>query len=155
MAPSSVHEFELPATTLATLPFVGARPKPTPETRHFWEGCRRGKLLLQRCVETGRVYFPPRPFSPFTGSRNVEVVESCGRATLYSYLIHHRPVPGFTPPYAIAVVELQEGPRMMTNIVECQQTPEALQLDMELEVVFRRIDEEISLPLFRPWKGVR
>ena len=49
---------------------------------------------------------------------------------LYSYVIHHRPVPGFTPPYAIAVVELAEGPRMMTNIVECQQTPEALQLDM-------------------------
>ncbi len=104
-------------------------------------------------METGRVYFPPRPFSPFTGSRDVSLVESSGRGILYSYIIHHRPVPGFTPPYAIAVVELEEGPRMMTNVVECPQTPEALQLDMPVEVVFRPIDEQISLPLFRPLKG--
>ena len=58
------------------------------------------------------------------------------RPRLYSYVIHHRPAPGFTPPYAIAVVELDEGPRMMTNIVDCPQTPEALVLDMPLEVVF-------------------
>jgi uncharacterized OB-fold protein len=54
------------------------------------------------------------------------------------------------PPYSIAVVELEEGPRMMTNIVEIEQTPEALQLDMALEVVFQAMNEEISLPLFRP-----
>jgi hypothetical protein len=54
------------------------------------------------------------------------------------------------PPYSIAVVELEEGPRMMTNIVEIEQTPQALQLDMPLEVVFQKMSEEISLPLFRP-----
>ena len=129
-----------------------AKPKPTPETKHFWDGCRQGKLLLQRCNDTGRAYFPPRPFSPYTGSRNVSVFEASGRATLYSYVIHHRPVPGFTPPYAIAVVQLEEGPRMMTNIIDCEQTPEALQLDMKLEVAFVPMDEEISLPLFRPAK---
>jgi uncharacterized protein len=59
-------------------------------------------------------------------------------------------VPGFTPPYAIAVVQLAEGPRMMTNIVDCPQTPEALQLDMPLQVVFEKLDDEITLPLFRP-----
>ena len=59
-----------------------------------------------------------------------------GKGRLYSYVIHHRPVPGFTPPYAIAVVELDEGPRMMTNITQCPQTPEALQLDMPVEVAF-------------------
>lgn len=127
-----------------------AKPKPTPETRHFWDGAKAGKLLLQRCGDTGRVYFPPRPFSPFTGTRNVEVVEASGRATLYSYVIHHRPVPGFTPPYAIAVVQLEEGPRMMTNIVGCPQTPEALVLDMPLQVAFEPMDEDITLPLFRP-----
>ncbi len=127
-----------------------AKPKPTPETRHFWDGTKRGKLLLQRCGDTGRAYFPPRPFSPFTGSRNVNVFEASGRARLYSYVIHHRPVPGFTPPYAIAVVELEEGPRMMTNIIDCEQTPEALVLDMPLEVAFEPLDEEITLPLFRP-----
>ena len=127
-----------------------AKPKPTPETRHFWDGTKAGKLLLQRCGDTGRVYFPPRPFSPFTGTRNVEVVEASGRATLYSYVIHHRPVPGFTPPYAIAVVQLEEGPRLMTNIIDCPQTPEALVLDMPLQVAFEAMDDEITLPLFRP-----
>lgn len=84
----------------------------------------------------------------------MEIFAASGRAKLYSYVIHHRPVPGFTPPYAIAVVELDEGPRMMSNIIECPQTPEALILDMALEVVFRPIDGEISLPLFRPVKEV-
>jgi hypothetical protein len=59
-------------------------------------------------------------------------------------------VPGFTPPYAIAVVELAEGPRMMTNIVDCPQTPEALVLDMPVEVVFAPQTDTITLPLFRP-----
>lgn len=130
-----------------------ATPKPTPETRHFWEGTKQGKLLLQRCEDTGKAYFPPRPFSPYTGSRNISVFEASGRATLYSYVIHHRQVPGFTPPYAIAVVQLEEGPRMMTNIIDCPQTPEALVLDMPLEVAFEQLDEEITLPLFRPAKG--
>jgi len=135
--------------------WAGSRPKATPETRHFWEGCREGRLLLQRCRETGRAYFPPRPFSPYTGSRDVEVFEAEGTGFLYSYVIHQRPVPGFVPPYAIAVVELTEGPRLMTNIVGCPQTPEALVLDMAVEVVFRRISEEITLPLFRPQEGAR
>ncbi|MBR0641791.1 Zn-ribbon domain-containing OB-fold protein [Plastoroseomonas hellenica] len=129
-----------------------ARPKPlpTPETRHFWDGTKAGKLLLQRCGDTGQAYFPPRPFSPFTGTRNVEVFEASGRATLLSYVIHHRPAPGFTPPYAIAVVKLAEGPQMMTNIIDCPQTPEALVLDMPLEVAFVPLDDAITLPLFRP-----
>ena len=79
--------------------------------------------------------------------------EASGRARLYSYVIHHRPVPGFTPPYAIAVVELEEGPRMMTNIIDCEQTPEALVLDIPLQVAFEPLDEEITLPLFKPAKG--
>jgi len=126
------------------------RPQPTPETRHFWDGLREGRLLLQRCPDTGKPYFPPRPFSPYTGSHAVEVFEASGRATLYSYVIHHRPAPGFTPPYAIAVVQLEEGPRMMTSILECPQTPEALVLDMPLELAPLKLDEEITLPCFRP-----
>jgi uncharacterized OB-fold protein len=59
-------------------------------------------------------------------------------------------MPGFEPPYAIAVVALEEGPRMMTNIVGCPQTPEALVLDMPLRVTFDAVSEEISLPLFEP-----
>ncbi|MGY6499292.1 MAG: Zn-ribbon domain-containing OB-fold protein [Acidimicrobiales bacterium] len=125
-------------------------PQPTPETQHFWDGTREGELRLQRCEECDHTYFPPRPFCPACSSRSVTIELASGRATLYSYVIHHRDVPGFTAPYSIAVVELAEGPRMMTNVVGCEQTPEALQLDMDLEVTFEAITDEISLPLFRP-----
>jgi uncharacterized protein len=125
-------------------------PEITPETRHFWEGTGTGELRLQKCAACNRVYFPPRPFCPQCGSPDVSVFRASGRATLYSYVIHQRPAPGFVPPYSIAVVQLDEGPRMMTNIVEVAQTPEALQLDMRLEVVFERLSDQISLPLFRP-----
>ena len=130
-----------------------ARPLPTPETQHFWDGTREGEIRLQRCDACAKAYFPPRPFCPACGGRKVSVFKASGRGKLYSYVIHHRPVPGFTPPYAIAVVELEEGPRMMTNIVGCPQTPEALQLDMKLEPAFEKIDDEITLALFQPAKG--
>jgi uncharacterized OB-fold protein len=81
------------------------------------------------------------------------VFKASGKGKLYSYVIHHRPVPGFTPPYAIAVVELDEGPRMMTNIVDCPQTPEALELDMKLEVAFESSTTRSPFPLFRPAKA--
>jgi len=117
------------------------RPQPTPETMHFWEGTKAGELRLQRCNSCRKVYFPPRPFCPHCASREVSVFRASGKGRLYSYVI------------AIAVVELDEGPRLMTNIVECPQTPEALILDMPLEVAFEKMDDEITLPLFRPAKG--
>lgn len=127
-------------------------PQPTPETQHFWDGTRSGELRLQRCSACEKVYFPPRPFCPGCSSRDVSVFAASGRARLHSYIINHRAMPGsgFEAPYAIAVAELEEGPRMMTNIVDCPQTPEALALDMPLEVVFESVSDEISLPLFRP-----
>jgi len=129
-------------------------PEPTPETQHFWDGTRNGELLLQRCKETGEAYFPPRPFCPKTGSRDVEVFKASGRGTLHSYVINHRPRPDMgTEPYAIAVVMLEEGPKMMTNIVNCPQTPEALVLDMPVEVVFEKMSDTITLPFFQPAKG--
>jgi len=130
-----------------------ALPQATPETQHFWDGTREGELRLQRCDACGKNYFPPRPFCPVCASRKVSVFKASGKAILWSYVIHHRPVPGFTPPYAIAVVQLAEGPRMMTNIVDSPQTPETLQLDMPLEVVFEKQNDTITLPLFRPAKG--
>ncbi len=130
-----------------------ALPQPTPETQHFWAGTQAGELRLQRCDACSNVYFPPRPFCPKCASRNVAVFAASGKAILDSYVIHHRKVPGFEPPYAIAVVKLAEGPRMMTNIVGCPQTPEALQLDMPLEVVFEKQTDTITLPFFRPAKG--
>jgi len=127
-----------------------ALPIPTPETRHYWDGALRNELLLQRCDECGHTYFPPRPFCPACACRQVSVFKASGRARLLSYVIHHLPDPGFTPPYAIAVVELEEGPHMMTNIVDCPQTPQALLLDMPVEVAFERLSEEIALPVFKP-----
>ncbi|MGH1491849.1 MAG: Zn-ribbon domain-containing OB-fold protein [Acidimicrobiales bacterium] len=125
-------------------------PVPTPETQHFWDGTKDEKLLLQRCSGCETTYFPPRPFCPACSSRDVVVEEASGRGFLYSYVISHRPHPAFDAPYSIAVVELDEGPRMMTNIVGCDQTPEALQLDMAVEVAFEPITDDITLPLFRP-----
>jgi uncharacterized OB-fold protein len=127
-------------------------PMPSPETAHFWEGTRAGELRLQRCADEacGEIYFPPRPFCPSCGSRDVTVFRASGRGTLASYVISHLPAPGFEPPYAIALVELEEGPRMMTNIVGCPQTPEALVLDMALTVSFAEISDEVTLPLFGP-----
>jgi hypothetical protein len=131
-----------------------ARPKPTPETQHFWDGTQAGELRLQRCDACANVYFPPRPFCPACASRKVSMFKASGKGKLYSYVINHRlAAPGFTPPYAIAVVELDEGPRMMSNIIDCPQTPEALELDMKLEVAFEKLDDKITLPMFRPAKG--
>jgi uncharacterized OB-fold protein len=127
-------------------------PEPTPETRHFWEGCKDGELRLQRCSSCGGdAYFPPRPFCPTCGSRDVEVFPASGKAVLWSYVINQRPRPDMgTEPYAIAVVKLAEGPTMMTNIKGCPQTPEALVLDMPLKVTFEKQTDDITLPFFTP-----
>lgn len=130
-------------------------PVPTPETQHYWDGAKAGELRLQRCKDCSKTYFPPRPFCPECASRSVEVFTASGKGKLYSYIINHRPAPGFEDdgPYAIAVVELDEGPRLMSNIVECDQTPEALQLDMALEVTFEKVNDDITLPQFKPAGG--
>lgn len=125
-------------------------PRPTPETTHFWEGARRKQLLLQRCTECEHVYFPPRAFCPSCSSHNVLPHASSGSAILLSYVISARPAPGIEAPYSVAIVKLEEGPTMMTNIVNCPQTPESLILDMPLRVLFVAQNDEITLPFFEP-----
>jgi uncharacterized OB-fold protein len=78
------------------------------------------------------------------------VFAASGKGRLESYVINQRPHPAWQEPYAIALIKLEEGPRMMSNIVGCAQTPEALQLDMSLEVTFEALSEDIVLPLFKP-----
>ena len=124
-------------------------PRPSPETQPFWDGCAAGELRMQRCAPCDELYFPPRPACPRCLSTDVSWETLSGRGTLHTYLINHRPAPGFDGPYAIAVVQLDEGPRMMSNIVEVEQTPEALELDMGLEVVFEERGS-VNVPLFRP-----
>lgn len=123
-------------------------PVPTPETAHFWEGTRLGELRLQACRGCGHTYFPPRPFCPSCASKEVEVVRASGRGSLHSYVISHLPAPGFEPPYAIAVVKLEEGPKMLTNIVGTPCDPALLQLDHPVQVSFETINEQITLPMF-------
>ncbi len=130
-------------------------PRPTPETQHFWDGTRLGELRLQRCDTCEQVYFPPRPFCPACSSRKVSVFKARGRGRLLSYVINHRPHPAWDAPYSIAIVELDEGPHMMSNIIGCDQTPEALQLDMPLTVAFEKLTDEITLPLFKPVGNVQ
>ena len=125
-------------------------PAPTPETQHFWDGTKAGELRLQKCDGCKHTFFPPRPFCPKCASRSVTAFKASGKGKLFSYVINARPSPGFDAPYAIAVVELAEGPRLMTNIVGCPQTPEALQLDMPVEVTFDKQNDAITLALFKP-----
>jgi uncharacterized OB-fold protein len=126
-------------------------PKPTPDTAPYWEGTARGELRVQRCNACERAYFYPRPYCPHCSSDDVSWITASGRGRLHTYLISHRPAPGFGDqvPYAIAVVELEEGPRMMANIVGVENTPDALVLDMPLEVAFEERGDQ-SVPVFRP-----
>jgi uncharacterized OB-fold protein len=129
-------------------------PRPTPETLPFWEGCAAGELRIQHCKACDRHVFYPRPLCPHCGSGELEWVVSDGTATLHSYVISHRPAPGFAAdvPYVIAVVELPEGVRMMTNLVNVDPDPEQLPLDMPLRVVFEQRGE-MHLPVFEPAGG--
>lgn len=124
-------------------------PRPTPETQRFWDGCAAGEMWIQRCGPCAEHYFYPRPRCPRCGSADVEWTQVSGRARLYSYVINHRPMPGFESdaPYAIAVVELEEGPRMMTSIVGVPNTPEHLVLDMPLQVAFEQRGD-MMIPVF-------
>lgn len=132
-------------------------PQSTPETAEFWAGARRGELRIQRCRPCDKAYFFPRPFCPRCSSTDVEWFTASGRGRLYSYVINQRPAPGFDDmtPYVIAVVELEEGPRMMTNIVGVEPTPEHLPVDLPVEVTWERQSDDITLPLFRPAGGAR
>jgi uncharacterized OB-fold protein len=124
-------------------------PKPTPETAFFWTKVTERELWLPRCVDTGRVFFPPRDFSPFTGGA-ITWERASGRATLASFIIAHRPAPGFEEevPYIIALAALEEGPHMMTNLPGSPPDPTTLTIGAPLEVVFEKIDDAV-LPQFR------
>ncbi len=127
-------------------------PKPTPETAEFWTGARRGELRIQRCRPCAQAYFYPRPFCPRCSSTDVEWFTASGRGRLYSYVINHRPPPNFRDiaPYVIAVVELEEGPRMMANIIGVEPAPEQLPIDLPVEVTWERLNDDVTLPMFRP-----
>jgi uncharacterized OB-fold protein len=125
-------------------------PVPTPETAVFWDKARLGELWLPVCVQTGRMFLPPRPFSPFVPGGPVSWARASGRARLTSYVVVHRPDPGFEDegPYIVAIAELEEGPRMVTNLERARPEPDALPLGAPLELTFERRGG-MAIPQFR------
>ncbi|MGA5759678.1 MFS transporter [Nonomuraea bangladeshensis] len=148
-APSPVSPSVEPSVKGTAMP--GPAPVPIPETLPFWEGAANGELRVQRCASCERHYFYPRPFCPACGSADVAWTTVSGAARLLSYVINHRPLPPFDPatPVVVALVELAEGPRLMTNIVGVPPEPEHLELDMPLQVCFVERGEH-TLPVFAP-----
>ena len=128
-------------------------PVPQGESDEYWNKAKEGELWLRSCNDCGNAYFYPRDISPCCFSRNTTWVQASGNATLYTYAIVHRaPHPGFVQdvPFVPAIVELEEGPRMPTNIVIDEPTQENLQIGMSLKVVFEDITDSIALPKFAP-----
>ncbi|MFJ2003271.1 Zn-ribbon domain-containing OB-fold protein [Streptomyces chartreusis] len=115
-------------------------------TRTYWDAAAEGRLLIRRCQACGRAHHYPREFCPHCWSEDVVWEPACGRATLYTWSVVHRndlPPFGQRTPYVAAVVDLTEGPRMMTELVDCPD-PGLLRAGMELEVAFRD-----GVPVFR------
>ena len=125
-------------------------PQPTPESKPFFDALREHKLLIQRCSDCEHAYYYPRPFCPECLSANVAWEEASGRGRLYSFVINYRAAPGFVSPYVIAVVELEEGPRMMTNLVGVEPDPELVRCEMPVEIIFDDVTTDVTLPRFRP-----
>ncbi len=119
-------------------------PAIDPASRPFFEAAREGRLLLGRCTETGKMFFPPRPFSPFTLGPAVTTVAAAGTGTIYSVTITRG-----AEPFALAFVELDEGVRLFTNIVECDL--DALRIGQAVRLRWADTeDPEARLPVFAP-----
>lgn len=126
-------------------------PVPNEDTRPFWEACRRHELLLQRCNACGRVQFYPRAMCSACLSRDMSWQKATGLGTVYSYTVVHRPPsPAFAAdvPYVVALIDLEEGVRMMSHVVDCR--PEDVTVGQRVQVAFRDETTDITLPVFRP-----
>ena len=131
-----------------SMPIEGLVPVPTPETQPYWDAAARRELAIQRCDDCTRYFFYPRPFCPHCNSDNVPWHTVSGRATVNSFVVNRRPVPPFAPdPQVIALVDLDVGPRMLTNLMGFDD-PSEIQLDMPVEVDFIPRGD-VSLPVFR------
>ena len=130
-------------------------PRATPETRHFWDGCREGELRLQHCLSCDRPWFPPQLRCPRCGGDEIEVRAASGRGRLVSYVVAQRDAPGFDAPYVIALVQLDEGPRLLTNLVDASTDPADLPVGSVVEVRFTPVvsadgRHTATLPCFSP-----
>jgi uncharacterized OB-fold protein len=130
------------------------RPRPTPSTitQPFWEATAQGRFLIQRCQRCQHATFYPKPTCPNCGFTELNWEDASGRATVHTFSIARRAThPAFAgqEPYVVGIVELEEGPLVTTNIVEC--APEDVRIGMPVELTFEDVgDDGIALPLFRP-----
>jgi len=125
-------------------------PAPDFETEAFWAGCREGRFLIRHCDGCGEDHFYPRPFCPKCWSDDVEWKQAAGTGTLYTYsIVRQNDLPPFPErvPYVAAIVELDEGPRVMTNIEGC--AFDELEIGMRVTVAFKQLTGEVTIPVFR------
>ena len=130
--------------------YEGPLPTPDKDSQAYWDAARRHELVLQQCNECDRFRFYPRSICPFCLSDQFVWRRSDGRGSIYSFTVIHRPpAPSFRSrvPYVLALIDLEEGVRMMSNVVDCD--PHAVEIGMAVEVMFEDITEEITLPKFR------
>ncbi len=121
------------------------RPSINRDTEYFWDGCREGELRIQRCGGCGLLRHPPGPMCPECGATKPKYLVSDGRGVVYSYVVHHHPqVPGKQTPFVVALVELDEGVRMLG---ELDGEPS---IGLPVEVVFTKVDDELTMPSWRP-----
>jgi uncharacterized OB-fold protein len=126
-------------------------PQPSPESGPFWEACARRELTLQRCGGCGRFWFPPAGFCPECWSTEWSWQPVAGRGRIHSFVVYRRAYhPAFRErlPYAVAVVELDEGPRMLTRLVDAEVG--SLSVGQPVEVSFTPVADGVVLPNFRP-----
>jgi hypothetical protein len=126
-------------------------PAPSPLSEPYWQALREGKVRIQRCSACDGYVFYPRPHCPACLSKELGWVDVSGRGKLYSYTIVRRAMnPAFADdvPYVYAIVELEEGPRLMTNVVNC--SPDDVRVDMPVRAVFDSVTPEVSLLRFEP-----
>jgi uncharacterized OB-fold protein len=126
-------------------------PVPSAEAQPYWDGLRDRKLLMPRCDACGKYWFPPSLLCPHCNATKWTWASTSGHGRIFSYVVYHRVYhPGFADevPYAVAVIELDEGPRMISNVIGI--VPDKLVCDMRVEVVYQPITETITLPKFKP-----
>jgi uncharacterized protein len=126
-------------------------PTPSPESQPFWDGCANELLLLQRCSQCQTYRHPPNPICPACLSSELEWVPASGRGIVYTFsVVQHAFRRAWQPlvPYVLAVIELAEGPRLLSNVVEVP--PEEVRIGMDVELVFAPTSEATKVPLFRP-----
>ncbi len=140
-----------PAATAAAPPAPARRPRPAvnDDNRFFWEGVERGELLIQRCSGCGELRHPPRPMCPRCRSLDWDTVRSAGRGTVHSYVVPHHPrLPAFPEPYVVALIDLDEGTRLVSNLAGV--APGDVRIGMPVALRISRPDGEPVLPLFEP-----